>query len=50
MLRNNKSRVRVVPVLIAERGGLIGFRIDGFDLKKRTDCGSFRDIERIGGF
>jgi len=28
-------------------GGWIGFRIDGFDLKKRSDCGFLRWIERM---
>ena len=32
------------------RRGWIGFRIDGFGLKKRMDCGFVRQIERIRGF
>ena len=32
------------------RGGQIGSQIDGFGLKKRTDCGVKPKIERICGF
>ena len=37
-------------VCIFMEGGWIGSRIDGFGLKKRTDCGVKRKIERIWGF